>query len=220
MPKTKGGLVPAQLINLSTNEIVHFMFNPNEYTISKSNSWEKKSKKGSNVPSVSFKQGGTKTLKLQIFFDTFMDETRTDVRKYTDTIWKMMAVDPNKEDSSTKKSEPPQVAFKWGNLYFKAVITQMSQKFTLFLDTGVPVRSTIDLTLEQVEDPYEFRPQPVPSQPTDTRKAIISQLKQRLDQIANDELGSPSKYRDIAAASNVDDPRKIPPGTQLTVPKD
>jgi hypothetical protein len=35
MPTTKGGLVPAKLVNLATNDEVNCMFNPHEYSLTK-----------------------------------------------------------------------------------------------------------------------------------------------------------------------------------------
>jgi hypothetical protein len=216
MPQTKGGLVPAQLINLSTNEKVHFMFNPKEYTISKSNTWERKAVRGRNTPVVKFKQGGSQTLKLQIFFDTYAEGT--DVRNHTDAIWKMMAIDETEEDSDSGKSAPPMVAFQWGRLHFKAVIKTMSQKFTMFLKNGTPVRTTVDLTLEQLIDVDDYRPQPGGGSAANTT-VVQSQQGQRLDNVAANQTGDASNYRDVADANNIDNPKKVPSGTSLTIPK-
>lgn len=216
MPKTKGGLVPANIKNLSTGEIAHFMFNPNEYSISKSNTWNREDDAGKNVPSITFKQGSPISLKLQLYFDTYMDESRIDIREYTDVLWKMMVVDPNKEDPDTKKSEPPKVAFQWGKFYFEAVIKSLSQKFTLFLEDGTPVRSTVDISLEQIEDPTDFKPQAAIAQPANPRKSIVATLSTRLDQIAAEHLKDATQYRKIAEANNMDDPRKPKPGQTLT----
>lgn len=218
MAQTKGRLVAGTITNLSTGDIAYFMFNPSEYSISKSNSWERKDKKGQNTPSITFKQGGPATLKLQLFFDTYMEDSRTDVRGYTEVLWKMMAVDKTKENPTTKKSDPPMVAFEWGGLYFEAVITQMSEKFTLFSPTGTPLRSTVDITLQQVKDPEDFRSQSAITVPAKTAESMRSSLSKRLDQIAASSTGSASNYRSIAEANNIDDPRSVPPGTTLTIP--
>ncbi|PJF45063.1 MAG: hypothetical protein CUN55_00800 [Phototrophicales bacterium] len=218
MPQTKGRLVPGKITNLSTGEIAYFMFNPTEYSISKSNSWERKDKKGQNTPSITFKQGGPATLKLQLFFDTYMDDAREDVRGYTEVLWKMMAIDKTKKNPRTNKSDPPLVAFEWGGLYFEAVITQMSEKFTLFSQNGTPLRSTVDITLQQVKDPEDYRSQSTATVPAETAKSMRASLSSRLDQIAASSTGSASNYRSIAEANNIDDPRKVPPGTTLSIP--
>lgn len=217
MPITKGGLVPAKLINLNTGEEVNFMFNPNEYTLTKSNTWEAKPQKGKNIPAQEFKQGGVQSLKLQLRFDTYADGA--DVRLHTDMIWKMAAIDETQKDANSDKSRPPLVAFQWGKLYFTAVIKSISQKFTLFLPDGTPVRTTVDLTLDQAEDTTDFQPQPVASEPAATPQVVTSDSSQRIDHVAASQTGSASNQRAVAEASNVDNPKKVPNGTSLTVPK-
>ncbi len=215
MPSTKGGLVPAALINLSTSERVHFMFNPSEYTLTKQNTWERKATKGKDVPSVTFKQGGAIKLKLQLFFDTYADST--DVRLYTDMLWKMMAVDQTKKNAQSDKSDPPMVAFEWGKFYFKAIITNISQKFTLFLPDGTPVRTTVDVSLEQVVAEGDYEPQPVGNTTAAASQSVTTTSSDRMDTIAADQTGDSNNYREIAEANNIDDPRNVPPGTQLSV---
>jgi hypothetical protein len=178
MGTTKSNLASAQLINLVSGEKVDFMFNPKEYTLTKTNNWELKPAKGKNLPSIEFKQGGAQSLKLQIFFDTYAEGT--DVRTHTDKIWKMMAVDESTKNTKSNKSSPPKVAFQWGSFYFKAVIKSISQKYTLFLADGTPVRTTIDITLDQLIDEEDYAPQG----------------------------GSAPSYREAASAANVDNPSK------------
>ena len=148
MATTKGGLEPATITNVDTSETVRCMFNPHEYTLTKQNRWERGKKKGKNVPKLKFTQGGAQQLKLQLFFDTYADGS--DVREHTDSLWRMMMVNADKVNPRSNKSEPPPVMFQWGGLVFAAVITNMSQKFTLFLKDGTPVRATVDISLEQL----------------------------------------------------------------------
>ena len=151
---TKGGLQPAKIISEQIGTTVECLFNPKEYTLTKSNTWESKAQRGSNTPKVKFKQGGSQTLKLQLYFDTLED--KADVRKYTDKLWKMMAIDESTEHPQSKKSAPPICAFQWGTFYFEAIIKTMTQKFTLFLADGTPVRTTVDITFEQLIDKDDY----------------------------------------------------------------
>ena len=45
-----GELVKATITNLDTDESVEVMFNPTEYSFTKSNNWQVPKKKGANVP--------------------------------------------------------------------------------------------------------------------------------------------------------------------------
>ena len=81
---TRGGLTPATITNTITNEVVKFMFNPYEYTISKSNTWQDKPVSGLNLPMVTFQQGGAQTLSLTLHFDS--QAAKADVRGFSPMI--------------------------------------------------------------------------------------------------------------------------------------
>jgi len=210
---TKGGLSPAKITNTLTNEVVRFMFNPFEYTISKSNTWQDKSVVGQNLPLVTFQQGGAMTLSLTLHFDS--QAQGADVRQYTNPLWTMMMIDASTTNTRSGKGEPPPVIFEWGRLHFKAIITSMSQKFTLFTDAGVPVRCTVDLSLRQYLDERDIPPQTSGATGTSAPRSATVVEGDRLDHIAASNTGSPSNHRQIAENNNINNPQNIPPGTRL-----
>jgi hypothetical protein len=216
MPDTKGSLKPAIIENLSTNDKVYCMFNPHEYTLTKQNQWEAGQTKGLNVPKVKFKQGGAESLKLQLFFDTYA--AGTDVRQHTDLLWKMMMVADDKKNQKNNKSEPPRVAFHWGSFFFRAVITNITQRFTLFDKDGVPLRTTVDVTFQQVEDPEEHPRQNPTSGGGAPRKTYVVEPEDRLDLIADKVYGDPTQWRLIARENRLLDPLRLRDGQQLVVP--
>lgn len=220
MQTTRGGIEPASIVNTSSNETVHCMFNPQDYTLTKRNSWEAKPVKGKNVPKVSFKSGGSQSLKLKLYFDTLADET--DVRDLTDPLWKMMMVEESTRNQRSGKSQPPEVEFRWGKLRFKAVITNLSQKFLLFIGAGVPVRCEVDITLEQFVDVDDYGPQD--SSVGD--EAGSSANEQRTTPVQGDRLdnaiaavqGDPSQLlRKVAEDNGLDNPLKLPRGVPIRV---
>lgn len=213
MTLTRGGLQPAKITNLITNDEVKCMFNPFEYTLTKSNQWEKKPVKGKNVPNVSFKQGGSQVLKLTIHFDTMADGS--DVRTHTDKLWKMMLIDDSTRNAQSNKSTPPDVAFEWGRLYFKAVITQMSQKFTLFDENGTPLRCQVDVTLEQMIDVDDYPPQGAAAPPPSPAKPRTMIQGDRPDNVAASDGGDAGDMRQMMENNNIDDPLALRPGQTL-----
>ena len=150
MPTTRGGLRPAVLINKSTREEVHCMFNPYQYTVSKSNQYNEGETKGVNIPRIRFQQGGAMSLKLHLVFDTYAEASN--VCDHTRPLWNMMMIDRTNINPNTGKAEPPHCIFRWGRFEFEAVITQMSESLTLFIADGTPVRSAVDISLQQVID--------------------------------------------------------------------
>lgn len=216
MGPTRGGLEPAIVINLSTGEQVHCMFNPHEYTVSKQNQWTKDEVKGKNVPKVKFSQGGAQDLKLQLFFDTYSEGV--DVRAHTRGLWQMMMVTEDKKNQRSNKSEPPRVEFRWGRFSFRAVITKISQKFTLFLKDGTPVRTTVDVAFQQVEDEEQFAAQNPTSGGGPPMKMHIVGAGERLEWIAARVYGDPGQWRLIAEANHLIHPLRLREGEQLIIP--
>jgi hypothetical protein len=213
---TKGGLAPATITNLITNEVVKFMFNPFEYTITKQNTWQEKPVIGQNLPMVTFQQGGAETLNLTLHFDN--QEAQGDVRVFTQPLWKMMMIDEQNKNARSGKGQPPPVMFEWGKLHFKAIITNMSQKFSLFSESGVPLRCTVEVSLRQYLDDADIAPQ-TPGQTGSSSTASSATVVQgeRLDNIAASNGGG--NHRDIAEANNIDNPLNVPAGTQLKLNK-
>jgi nucleoid-associated protein YgaU len=218
MPNTRGELAPATIENLATGDKVYCMFNPHEYTLTKQNQWELGENKGKNIPKIKFKQGGAETLKLQLFFDTYGTQLAEDVRGHTQALWQMMMVSDEEKNQKNNKSEPPQVAFEWGQFKFEAVITNISQKFTLFDKDGVPLRTTVDVTFQQVKDDQNHHGQNPTSGGGPPIRTHVVQAGERLDLIAAKAYGDPSYWRLIAQRNKLAHPQRLREGQLLVIP--
>lgn len=216
---TRGGLRKAKIINLSNeSEFVECMFNPHEYSLSKSNTWKANENISKNAPTATFKSGGAQVLKLSLHFDTL--EEGGDVRDITDKLWKMMEVDEDNKNSESGKGAPPEVAFEWGRLYFRSVITNMTQKFTLFTADGVPVRCAVNITLEQKVDKGDYKESPLAAitpNKREIKQAVTSIEGDRYDNLLadGDDLAMENLH-DMLDASNVDNPLNIPTGSEIS----
>lgn len=218
---TKGGLTPGTIKNLTdTSKEVTFMFNPFEYTINKSTTWNETTVTGRNVPLMSFQSGSPMSLDLTLHFDTLDTRTTsgsyTSVRDHTLNLWALMMVDESNVNATSGKSEPPAVAFEWGDVYFKSVVMSLTEKLTLFSETGTPLRAEMTVKLQQYFDPDDTDPQ-IPSQPTwetTAPKTSTFTAGTRLDLVAAFS-GTAQSMRKIATDNNIDDPLNIPSGTNL-----
>jgi hypothetical protein len=213
-----GELVKATITNLDTDESVEVMFNPTEYSFSKSNNWETPRKKGANVPPLEFNGGNPTDLKVQLLFDTY--ESGEDVRKkYTNALWNLAMVNKQKTDPKTKKGQPPKCEFRWGAMWsFKAVVAQINQKFTLFLPDGTPVRATLDVTFRQIEDEGLYPKQNPTSGGVPGHRTHTMKEGETLDWIASQEYGAAAYWRYIAEINGIDNPFHLKPGTVLQLP--
>lgn len=214
-----GSPVKAALVNIdSGGSPIPCMFNPNEYAFQKQNNWSLGQTKGSNVPRVEFGGGQPATLQLQLFFDTYA--SKRDVRKeYTDAIWELTMVDPSLKDKKNKKGRPPKVRFQWGKAWsFEAVITSISQRFTLFLEDGTPVRATLDVSFQQIKDETFFPRQNPTSGGVSGNRLWTVREGDTLAWISHKEYGDATLWRLIADANQLTRVRRLKPGTVLEIP--
>lgn len=197
---------------------VKCMFNPYEYSVSKSNSYSESPKNNADVPHVEFQKAGAQTLKLALYFDTF--ESEEDVSLITNQLWKLMETKTRREGSRTKKVPPPEVAFEWGVFSFVAFITNMTQKFTVFKRDGTPVRAQVDVTFTQYNDRNDY-PGQNPTSGADTSERVWRVIAgDRLDTIAAEVYSDASKWRAIAAYNHIVNPLALRPGQRLAIPLD
>lgn len=217
-----GGLAKAY-IDIEGQDTIKCWFNPNRYTISKSNSWQETPVTGTSLPKVQFGGGQSRKLSLELFLDDSEDASG-DVTRMTDRLFKAMEVDDSFR-SSRNSARPPSVTFGWGAKWtFKAVIEELSVDFTLFRPDGVPVRATAKLSLRQAAHVVGAEAGADAEQNPKTRG--VSDLGARtvregdsLQSIAQDVYRDPTKWRTIADANGIDDPMNLPRGTQLAIPQ-
>ncbi|HKZ50900.1 MAG TPA: LysM peptidoglycan-binding domain-containing protein [Dehalococcoidia bacterium] len=219
---------PATIKNLETGQIIDCMFRPKEYTASKQNTWNQGRSAGRDMTQPRFSGGNPITLQMELLFDTYeehrqgarvLNKAGDDVRKFTNPIWQLMLTkSSNRRNPRTGKGQPPKVEFRWGTTWsFKAVITNISQKFTFFLPNGTPVRSTVNVTFQQLEQEDEFPFQnPTSGGQAGYRRRVVRE-GETIDAIAFQEYGHPTHWRHLARANNLDDPLRLRPGQVLTV---
>ncbi len=214
-------LVKATIRNLDTDATVTCMFNPTKYSFTKSVGWglkEGASGRGLNLPPLEFTGGEAATITLNLFFDT--TASGEDVRTaYTNKLWELALINPDKIDQATQTGRPPRCMFEWGQAWsFEAVVTNITQTFTMFLEDGTPVRATVDLSLKQATDPGRFPAQNPTSGGIAGHKTHVVEQRETLDLIAAREYGQSRYWRQIADFNGIVDPMRVRPGTVLTLP--
>lgn len=211
-------LVKATLRNVDTGASVSCLFNPTDYTFSKTVTWAQTAERGANVPALEFTGGEPATVTLKLFFDT--SDTGADVRaQYTNALWDLAMVNTAQLDPKTNKGRPPRCIFEWGSAWsFEAVVTSISTNFTMFKEDGTPTRCTVDLALKQAKDPGRFPAQNPTSGGIAGHKRRIVQQSETLDFIAAEEYGNASLWRHIAETNGIEDPMRLRPGMVLTLP--
>jgi LysM repeat protein len=216
-------LTRVRIENVDTGEVIEsgedggVFFNPNQYTLTKKVSWKQDKMPGFNVSRPQFERGEPLALSFSLLFDSY--ESKTDVRKLTSKVAKLGQV-------ISKEKRPPVVKIIWGDdappyagLPFTGVVESITQKFTLFLDTGTPVRATLDLGLHETKAPErQLKETPPPSgSPLQARTRVVKQ-GDSLWAIAAEEYKDAARWRPIAEANGITNPRELVPGTVLLIP--
>jgi Contractile injection system tube protein/LysM domain len=198
-----------------TTEIDEFevLFNPNTYSISKSLTWNAEVNRALNASTLGFGGSTNRDLTLELFYDV-TETPGSDVRTETN---KVVALTRLKRDGQ----EPPLVQITWGdgsqdrfNFPFIGVVSQLTQRFTLFRADGRPVRATLNVTFK------EFLNTEIDQHETDPE--FTTRMVKRGDSmssIAAEVYRDPALWRVIAEANQLDDPRHLPVGLRLNIPK-
>jgi Contractile injection system tube protein/LysM domain len=203
----------AQLL-IDGQEPIHCAFNPQEYSITKTNVWTIKPVTGTDSPKPEFGGGMPWTISVRLLLDASLKANGTAVKDDALKLLKMM----ESGGGGGGGSAPPFVTFKWGSIESpKMVGSSLRIQFVLFRPNGEPSRALVDLELTQAE-------QAQPGQNPTTR--AIAGLKvhtvadgDSLPSVAHRYYGEPTLWRMIAQANQIDDPLRLASGTQLQIPR-
>lgn len=202
-------------ITPNTGERVVAMYNPAEFSLETRNQFQRNAMPGLPVPITQFTSGETRTISLELFFDT--SETHEDVRNHTQKVIKLLKIDPSLH-------APPVCTFTWGgkpltgeDIGFTGVIDSASQRFTMFHESGVPIRARVTISVSEYRTLTEQLSQ-LGLQSADHTKRRIFKEGESLWLLANEEYNNPGLWREIAQENRIDNPRLVDPGTEITVP--
>jgi hypothetical protein len=207
---------------------IEVLFNPTSYSISKSVSWtpsaasastpdSSETERNLNAPRREFSGGGSRTVTLELFFDVtepIGDRKIDDVREKTQAIAALTRIERD-------TGEPPICALSWGgiplegqDIPFKGFVTNLVQNFLLFDRQGKPVRARLDVTFSEFIDRETDEKQTDPELTTHVVKRGDT-----LQGIAARVYRDPTRWRAIAAANRLDDPRHLEVGRSLSIPE-
>ncbi|WP_454698337.1 CIS tube protein [Arthrobacter humicola] len=202
---------------------LNVQFNPTDYTLSKANQFAEVGVPGLDSPLLQFVRGQTEALKLDLFFDSTEEGTgaeATPVTTRTDQFYDLIKIDNNTH-------APPVLLFTWGGTAFpgpirngfKCVVSSISQKYTFFSETGVPLRATLSVELKEYKTLTE-QLQQLNLKSSDHTKVEVVGARDTLTTVAQRAYGGTgAEWRLIAEANDIDDPAAVPPGSILRIPR-
>mgnify|MGYP001254030004 CR=1 FL=1 len=209
------------------------LYNPESYVQSRMVHYAQASGIATNTPVVQFAGGSMEQLSFRLFFDSMSAGGEVgggtgerlkftgnsllpslakslDVREYTNKVYRLMEIDPDKH-------VPPLVKLKWSSLQFTGHLITCTQSFVRFNEMGMPVRAWLDCMFEEFIAPAKANlPRPVQS-PDTTKYRTVCQ-GDTLWAFSAREYGQPEQWRAIADANGLDNPRRLRSGERLVVP--
>lgn len=211
-------------------------FNPTSYAIRKDVSWsaETAARVGAgggttrelDAPPLEFGGGGSRRLTLNLFFDVTEDAPDARARDVRVQTNKLVALSRIERD----QARPPICELSWGSepaappgapvradFPFLGVVTALNQSFVMFRSTGEPVRAKVEITFTEFILPEQNKRETDPDLTTHQLKGGDT-----LAAIAAHWYGDPARWRPIAIANGIDDPRGVLDariGARLVIPK-
>ncbi len=202
--------------------IVEVLFNPSEYQLTDGASYSEKKIPGLDGPILQYISGDATELSLNLFLDTYVPPAASSLisfgtpKESTDVsnITKQIA-DATSIDGSMHR--PPKVTFRWGSLNFEGVVTKMNHTYTMFTESGMPVRAKVSLTFKSLISPQDTKRKSPFESPDRTKYRTLRQGTGLWD-IANMEYGDPDMWKVIARENGILNPLEVRPGQVVKLP--
>ncbi|MEU8816746.1 hypothetical protein [Actinoplanes sp. NPDC048796] len=189
---------------------IDVLFNPAEYNVEYSASFQETAPPGLSSPILQFVNGNAQVLTMDLLFDTYTDGGGRNVAELTSSFTDLVAIDGSLH-------APRRVEFRWAWFHFVAVVEKISQRFTMFRSDGTPVRATLSVTFRQYQTIAEQLENPRRNSADKTKRRVL-ESHDSVWLMAAREYGEPRYWRLIAQANDIEDPRRIEPGRVLVLP--
>lgn len=190
-------------------EDIPVCYNPTQYSLEQGNQIAEVGVPGLGAPILQYIRGNGRTLSMDLFFDTY--EEQRDVRELTNRVYKLLEV-------RSDLRRPPVFDFVWGKEPLcRWVLERVGGRFTLFLADGTPVRATLSVVFKEFAD-VRVQVSAVEARAADHTRTYVVRRGDTLSGIAASHYGDAGKWRGIAAANRITNPRTLQPGTPLVLP--
>jgi hypothetical protein len=178
--------------------------------------------------SIQFNSKGKTKLAFDLFFDVTdpqiaskfskksKPESTADVRKISNKVLAYMQTEPDNEGEETRYV-PSGVRFTWGSFRFDGVMDSVNETLDFFSADGIPLRSTVSVSLTKQDVDTQFgdvnadsQGDPIPG----TKKTPAAQQNDSMSNVVGRQ-GNPEKWHGDALANKIENSRDIPLGTPL-----
>ncbi|MBV9026720.1 MAG: LysM peptidoglycan-binding domain-containing protein [Streptomycetaceae bacterium] len=195
-----------------------FDFNPSQLALSRRAQWK-------TTPTAAVRDGALpefmgpepRSMDVEVFLDCSDDPGSNEVLKKVELLFSCCEV--TTASIAAKQPSTPWVVFQWGSFStarFTAYVSAVNASYTLFDTTGVPIRATCQVSLNEI--PAKTAGQNPTSGALTARRVHHIVAGDSLQSLAWREYGDASAWRAIAETNGIDDPGRLAPGTELVLP--
>lgn len=185
-------------------------YNPKEFQVSKSLTWEEAKTQGVTANSIQFQKGSPMTASFDLLFDTTHESSATNVQ----VAWVnglLALTNPDSEPASGEEAElgkkrPHALLFTWGSFSMKCVIESINVTYLMFASTGEAIRARCSVKLKEWVPPDETGATFTAGTGNSgwgTGSIVLVGSGQTLSQLAQ---SAGVDMRDVAAANGITDP--------------
>lgn len=190
--------------------LIPLRFNPAQYQLKKGQTFAEIAIPGLSSPPLQWVRGGAETLTFKALLDT-TDTLESVDEAYVNTLRGLL-------DPAPKLHAPPVVAFVWGRRRFTGVLDGLDIAYQLFDERGVPLRAELGITLKEYR-PVAVQVWQTPKSSSDVEKTYLVRRGDTITGIAAAVYKDPARWRELALANGVTDPRVLRPGQRLLLPR-
>lgn len=200
---------------------IEVMFNPTSYAMTFSNKFEKTPTAGQQHQEAKFTGGGEQQLTLDLFIDgtgvsdmgmvSILGIGTPSVEKQ---VAKFMRYCYQMEEDI---HQPYYLTLEWGNLSFDCRMSSVNITYSLFDQAGKPLRAKLSATFIQALSPEKAQKSPE-LKSSDLTKAIHVKMEDTLLLLTKQVYGSSEYFGWVARYNDLDQFRKLRPGSQLVFP--
>ncbi|WP_148220719.1 CIS tube protein [Xylanimonas cellulosilytica] len=212
-----------------TTDELKVQFNPSSLVLDKSPKIAELAIPGLDAPVRQFVRGLSEKLTVQLFFDSTEKGTGAkaeSVTRETDKFYGLVKIDPETHASAVctfawnekfPGAELPAMYENQRRTEFTGLVTNVKQTFSLFNPDGVPLRAVLDVTMEEYR-PLEQQLKELGLKSSDHTRDHVVADGENLPLLAWRYLDEPARWRHLADANGLDDPRRLVVGSSVRVP--
>ena len=229
MGLTKAKLVIEKEVGSKTIDV---LFNPSEYQLSDGASYSEKRVPGLDGPVIQYISGEATELTVSLFLDTYVPASTSALSAVAGMAGSLLGMGGSTSSTDVSKitreiaettsivgslHRPPKVTFKWGSLNFEGIITKVNHTYTMFTESGMPVRAKVNLTFKSIISPKDKKRKSPFESPDRTKYRTIRDGTNLWD-MAYAEYGDPGMWKMIAKENGILNPLDIRPGQVVKLP--